>query len=59
MPHSAADLMETLAMKFPLLGKTLAVGGVLLALTMALHSISAIVSEREGRLHEADGEGLA
>ena len=41
-------------MKFPLLGKTLAVGGVLLALTMALHSISAIVSEREGRLHEAE-----
>jgi inner membrane protein len=41
-------------MKFPLLGKTLAVGGVLFALTLALQSISAIVSEREGRLHEAE-----
>ena len=41
-------------MKFPLLGKTFAVGGVLFALTLALHSISAIVSEREGRLHEAE-----
>jgi inner membrane protein len=41
-------------MKFPLLGKTLAVGGVLVALTLALQSISAIVSEREGRLHEAE-----
>lgn len=41
-------------MKFPLLGKTLAVGGVLMALTLALQSISAIVSEREGRLHEAE-----
>ena len=41
-------------MKFPLLGKTLAVGGVLIALTLALQSIGAIVSEREGRLHEAE-----
>jgi len=41
-------------MKFPLLGKTLAVTGVLIALTLALQSISAIVSEREGRLHEAE-----
>ena len=32
-------------MKFPLLGKTLAVGGVLIALTLALQSISAIVSD--------------
>jgi inner membrane protein len=41
-------------MKFPLLGKTLAVGGVLIALTLALQSISGIVAEREGRLHEAE-----
>ena len=41
-------------MKFPLLGKTLAVGGVLFALTLALQSVSAIVSEREGRLREAE-----
>ncbi|MEP7296283.1 MAG: cell envelope integrity protein CreD [Burkholderiales bacterium] len=41
-------------MKFPLLGKTLAVGGVLIALTLALQSVSGIVSEREGRLHEAE-----
>jgi hypothetical protein len=45
-------------MKFPLLGKTLAVGGVLFALTLALQSISAIVNEREGRLREAE-PGLA
>ena len=41
-------------MKFPLLGKTFAVGGVLVALTLALQSISGIVGEREGRLHEAE-----
>ena len=41
-------------MKFPLLGKTLAVGSVLLALTLALQSVGAIVSEREGRLREAE-----
>ncbi|MEP7102126.1 MAG: inner membrane CreD family protein, partial [Burkholderiales bacterium] len=41
-------------MKFPLLGKALAVGGVLIALTLALQSVSGIVSEREGRLHEAE-----
>ena len=41
-------------MKFPLLGKTLAVGGVLFALTLALQSVGAIVSEREGRLREAE-----
>ena len=41
-------------MKFPLLRKTLAVGAVLIALTWALHTVGAIVSEREGRLHEAE-----
>ena len=37
-------------MRFPLFFKTAAVGGVLLA----LQSVSAIVSERESRLHEAE-----
>lgn len=41
-------------MKFPLLGKTLAVGGVLLALTLALQSIGGIVAERAGRLRDAE-----
>jgi len=41
-------------MKFPLLGKALAVGGVLVALTLALNMVSGIVREREGRLHEAE-----
>jgi inner membrane protein len=54
MPHPAASPQEIRAMKFPLLGKTLAVGGVLIALTLALQSIGAIVHEREGRLHEAE-----
>ncbi|MES2957227.1 MAG: cell envelope integrity protein CreD [Pseudomonadota bacterium] len=40
--------------KFPALGKALAVGGVLLALTMALQSVSTLVSEREERLREAE-----
>jgi inner membrane protein len=41
-------------MSSPLLGKALGVGGVLLALTFALQSVSSIVSERAGRLHEAE-----
>lgn len=41
-------------MKFPVLGKTLAVGSVLIALTLVLQSIGAIVNEREGRLREAE-----
>ena len=41
-------------MKFPVLGKALAVGGVLLALTLALQSVGGIVAEREGRLREAE-----
>jgi inner membrane protein len=41
-------------MKFPLLGKTLAVGGLLIALTLALQSISGVVGERQGRLREAE-----
>ena len=41
-------------MKFPLLGKALAVGGVLVALTLALNRVGGIVTEREGRLREAE-----
>ena len=41
-------------MKFPLLGKTLSVGGVLVALTLALNMVGGIVAEREGRLREAE-----
>jgi inner membrane protein len=39
--------------RFPLLGKALALAAVLLALTLALQSVSGIVAEREGRLREA------
>jgi inner membrane protein len=40
--------------KFPLLTKALAVGAVLLALTLALQSVRDVVREREGRLAEAE-----
>ncbi|MEO8835783.1 MAG: cell envelope integrity protein CreD [Caldimonas sp.] len=40
--------------RFPLLGKTAALAGVLLALTLALQSVSGIVAERQGRLREAE-----
>ena len=43
-----------MAKRFPLIGKTLALGGVLVALTLGLHMVSGIVGEREGRLHEAE-----
>lgn len=41
-------------MRFPLLGKAAALGAVTLALVAALSSVSGIVSEREGRLREAE-----
>jgi hypothetical protein len=40
--------------RFPVLGKTLAVGAVLVVLSLALHTITGIVNERQGRLHEAE-----
>ncbi len=40
-------------MRFPLLGKAVALGAVTLALIAALGKVSDVVSEREGRLHEA------
>jgi inner membrane protein len=41
-------------MRFPLLGKGLALGAVALALMAALAMVSDIVSERQGRLREAE-----
>ena len=43
-----------MAKRFPLIGKTLALGSVLVALALGLQMVSGIVSEREGRLHEAE-----
>jgi len=40
--------------RFPLLGKGLALAAVLIALTLALQTVSGIVAEREGRLREAE-----
>jgi inner membrane protein involved in colicin E2 resistance len=40
--------------RFPLLGKGLAVGAVMVALTVALGSVGHIVQERENRLREAE-----
>jgi inner membrane protein len=40
--------------RFPLLAKSLALAGVLVALTVALQSVSGVVAEREGRLREAE-----
>ena len=40
--------------RFPLLGKSAALAGVFIALSLALQSVSGIVAEREGRLREAE-----
>lgn len=40
--------------RFPVLGKSVALGAVLFALMLALQSVSGIVAEREGRLREAE-----
>jgi inner membrane protein len=40
--------------RFPLIGKSIALAGVLIALMLALQSVSGIVAERDGRLHEAE-----
>ena len=40
--------------RFPLLAKALALASVFIALTIALHSVSGVVAEREGRLREAE-----
>ena len=40
--------------RFPLVGKAIALAAVVLALTLALQSVSGIVAEREGRLREAE-----
>lgn len=49
-------------MKYPLLGKVVAVGAVIAALLVALGAISGVVSERQGRQFEAEQsvvDGLA
>ena len=43
-----------MARRFPLIGKTLSLGGVLAALILGLQMVSGVVSEREGRLREAE-----
>jgi len=40
--------------RFPLVGKALALAGVLLSLSLALRTVGGIVAEREGRLREAE-----
>ncbi len=40
--------------RFPLLGKSIALVGVVVALTVALQTVSGVVAEREGRLREAE-----
>ena len=40
--------------RFPLLAKSLALAGVMIALALALQSVSGVVAEREGRLREAE-----
>ena len=40
--------------RFPLLAKSVALAGVLIALVLALQTVSGIVAEREGRLREAE-----
>lgn len=59
MPAPTSDKIDPPATnarsrRFPLLTKALAIGGVLLALTMALQSVRDVVREREGRLAEAE-----
>jgi inner membrane protein len=41
-------------MKFPLLGKAVALGGVIILLLIGLHSVSGLVYERQMRQHEAE-----
>ena len=48
-----------MARRFPVLGKTLALGSVLLVLVIALQAVSGIVAEREGRLREAEASVAA
>ena len=46
--------MATTHRRFPLIGKALALAAVLVALVLALESVSGIVAERAGRLREAE-----
>src|SRR5436309_4044913 len=40
--------------RFPLLGKSFALAAVVIALSVALQTVSGVVAEREGRLREAE-----
>ena len=48
-----------MARRFPLIGKSIALAGVLVALALGLQTVSGIVGEREGRLHEAEASVAA
>jgi inner membrane protein len=57
-PHATAQPVEKgtamATRRFPLVGKAISIVFVLIALTLALQSVSGIVAEREGRLREAE-----
>lgn len=56
---AAIDERFPMARRFPVLGKTLALGSVLLVLVVALQAVSGIVAERQGRLREAEASVAA
>ena len=45
--------------RFPILAKFGALGAVLIGLVLALHAVSDVVAERQGRLHEAEASVAA
>ncbi|HUP07431.1 MAG TPA: cell envelope integrity protein CreD [Caldimonas sp.] len=47
------------ARRFPILAKLAAIGAVLIGLVLALHAVSDVVAERQGRLHEAEASVAA
>jgi len=60
VPHVAAATKGiSMARRFPLLGKSVALGAVLLVLVIALQAVSGIVEERQGRLQEAEASVAA
>ena len=48
-----------MARRFPLFGKTVSLGAVLLVLVIALQAVSGMVEERQGRLREAEASVAA
>ncbi|HUP09102.1 MAG TPA: cell envelope integrity protein CreD [Caldimonas sp.] len=47
------------ARRFPILAKLAAIGAVLIGLVLALHAVSDVVAERQGRLREAEASVAA